>query len=76
MIFVTHDQEEAFSMSDRIMVMNNGNICQIDTPHKLLQEPASDFVKSFVVDNLRLKIDSFCGIIFGNVEDKNTIVND
>lgn len=58
MIFVTHDQEEAFSMSDRIMVMNDGNICQIDTPHNLLQHPADDFVKSFVIDNLKLKLDS------------------
>lgn len=58
MIFVTHDQEEAFSMADRIMVMNGGNICQIDTPHKLLRNPADDFVKSFVIDNLKLKLDS------------------
>ena len=58
MIFVTHDQEEAFSMSDRIMVMNDGNICQIDTPHNLLQNPADEFVKSFVIDNLKLKMDS------------------
>ena len=58
MIFVTHDQEEAFSMSDRILVMNEGQVCQVDTPHKLLQEPACDFVKSFVVDNLKVKMDS------------------
>lgn len=58
MIFVTHDQEEAFSMSDRIMVMNDGNICQIDTPHNLLKNPADEFVKSFVIDNLKLKMDS------------------
>ena len=58
MIFITHDQEEAFSMSDRIMVMEEGNICQIDTPHNLLQKPENDFVKSFVVDNLKLKMDS------------------
>lgn len=58
MIFVTHDQEEAFAMSDRIMVMNGGEVCQIDTPHNLLQKPANDFVKSFVIDNLKLKMDS------------------
>ena len=58
MIFVTHDQEEAFAMSDRIMVMNAGEVCQIDTPHNLLQKPANDFVKSFVVDNLKIKMDS------------------
>lgn len=58
MIFVTHDQEEAFAMSDRIMVMNEGDICQIAPPHELLKNPANDYVKSFVVDNLRLKMDS------------------
>lgn len=58
MIFVTHDQEEAFSMSDRIMVMDNGHICQIDAPHELLRNPSSDFVRSFVVDNLKIKMDS------------------
>lgn len=58
MIFVTHDQEEAFSMSDRILVMNEGWVCQVDTPQKILQEPACDFVKSFVVDNLKVKMNS------------------
>lgn len=58
MIFVTHDQEEAFSMSDRIMVMENGIICQIDTPHNLLKNPNHTFVKSFVIDNLKLKLES------------------
>lgn len=58
MIFVTHDQEEAFAMSDRIMVMNEGSIYQIASPHDLLQKPENDFVKSFVINNLRLKMDS------------------
>lgn len=58
MIFVTHDQEEAFSMSNRIMVMNEGEICQIDTPHNLLLHPRHDFVKSFVLENLKLKMES------------------
>ena len=35
MIYITHDQEEAFSLSDRVMVMNNGNIEQIDIPNKI-----------------------------------------
>lgn len=69
MIFVTHDQEEAFSMSDRIMVMNNGSICQIDTPNNLLKNPADDFVKNFVIENLRLKMDTlytYMGDIYEN----------
>jgi len=69
MIFVTHDQEEAFSMSDRILVMNEGRVCQIDTPHKLLCEPADNFVRSFVVDNLKVKIDSLSKYV-GDIYEK------
>ena len=58
MIYVTHDQEEAFAMSDRIMVMQDGQIAQIAEPERLLEQPATEFVKNFVVDNLRLKIDA------------------
>ena len=58
MIYITHDQEEAFAMSDRIMVMDNGVIHQIDTPENILSNPADDYVRRFVVHNLQLKIDS------------------
>ena len=58
MIYVTHDQEEAFSMSDRIMVMQGADIVQIDTPENLIKFPATDYVKEFVVDNVQAKIDS------------------
>ena len=52
MIYVTHDQEEAFSMSDRIIVMNDSHIAQFDTPNNIYKKPASEFVKTFVVDHL------------------------
>jgi ABC-type sugar transport system ATPase subunit len=58
MIYITHDQEEAFALSDRIMVMDNGTIQQLDTPDALITNPANVYVKEFVIDNLRLKIDS------------------
>jgi len=47
-IFVTHDQEEALTLSDRIAVMNNGLIEQCDTPAKLFREPATEFVATFM----------------------------
>ncbi|WP_340817726.1 ABC transporter ATP-binding protein [Methanolobus sp. WCC4] len=47
-ILVTHDQEEAFSMADRIAVMNNGNIEQIGTPEEIYHHPATSFVAEFV----------------------------
>jgi len=58
MIYITHDQEEAFALSDRIMVMDNGTIQQIDTPEAIAACPANSYIKEFVLDNLRLKIAS------------------
>lgn len=57
-IYITHDQEEAFALSDRIMVMEKGNIEQLDTPVEIIKNPASDYVREFVLDNLKLKIAS------------------
>jgi spermidine/putrescine transport system ATP-binding protein len=47
-IYVTHDQEEAMSMSDRIVLMNKGRIVQIGSPVGIYREPASVFAASFV----------------------------
>lgn len=58
MIYITHDQEEAFSLSDRIMVMNQGNIVQLDTPINIVENPADSYVEKFVINNIQLKIDS------------------
>jgi putative spermidine/putrescine transport system ATP-binding protein len=47
-LFVTHDQEEAMAISDRVGVMSNGVLEQIDTPDVLYNQPATNFVASFV----------------------------
>jgi putative spermidine/putrescine transport system ATP-binding protein len=47
-VFVTHDQEEALAMADRVAVMRDGNIEQIGTPEQLYTEPATSFVATFV----------------------------
>ncbi len=47
-IYVTHDQEEALAVSDRLAVMNNGVIQQIDTPPRVYQRPANQFVANFI----------------------------
>ncbi len=49
-VFVTHDQEEAFAMSDRVVVMNDGHIEQIGTPQEIYEEPANLYVARFVGD--------------------------
>ena len=47
-LYVTHDQEEAFSISDRVAIMNAGRIMQLDTPEVLYSRPANAFVADFV----------------------------
>ncbi len=47
-IFVTHDQEEALSMSDRIAVMNAGRVDQVGTPHEIYEVPSTLFVADFL----------------------------
>src|SRR5207248_4779652 len=47
-VYVTHDQEEALTMSDRLAVFNDGRIEQIGTPADVYEHPASDFVAGFV----------------------------
>jgi putative spermidine/putrescine transport system ATP-binding protein/spermidine/putrescine transport system ATP-binding protein len=62
-IFVTHDQSEALSLSDRIAVMSEGRIRQIDTPQRIYQQPADRFVASFIgeVAVLRGRLESIDG---------------
>jgi len=47
-IYITHDQSEALSVSDRIAVMNNGEILQIGEPFEIYESPATEFVASFI----------------------------
>lgn len=65
-IYVTHDQEEALTMSDRVVVMNNGVIEQIGTPEEVYNEPVNAFVADFIgeanilngtmIDDCRIRI--------------------
>lgn len=56
-IFVTHDQEEALTMSDRIAVFNHGKIEQLGTPREIYENPKSAFVSEFVGQTNKLQID-------------------
>jgi len=70
-VFVTHDQSEALTMSDRVAVFNDGKIQQIDTPQALYEYPANSFVAQFIGENNTLmgKVNSldgdFCSVSFG-----------
>ena len=67
-IYVTHDQEEALTMSDRIAIMNEGKIIQLDTPVALYESPASLFVADFIGESNFLK-----GCVAETVDDKTAV---
>ena len=74
-VYVTHDQEEALTMSDRIAIMNGGNLEQIGTPEEIYEKPKTKFVAGFIgesnilegvvtkIENGRLTIAAECGNI-------------
>ncbi|MCC5984796.1 MAG: ABC transporter ATP-binding protein [Rhodobacteraceae bacterium] len=56
-VFVTHDQEEALTMSDRIAVMSDGRILQTGTPHEIYHAPRERFVADFIGDTNFLQVE-------------------
>ena len=73
MIYITHDQEEAFALSDRIMVMNNGTIQQLDTPESIVANPSNEYIREFVIDNLHRKIDSLVKFVKPGAPDNSLL---
>jgi putative spermidine/putrescine transport system ATP-binding protein len=61
-IYVTHDQREALTLSDRIAVIDRGRIEQIDTPQRLYEAPASHFVADFIGDSAFLEVTVAAGV--------------
>jgi sulfate/thiosulfate transport system ATP-binding protein len=56
-LFVTHDQEEAFELADRVAVLNEGRIEQVGSPKQILEKPATDFIEEFVDESNAAKYD-------------------
>ena len=54
-IIVTHDPEEALTLSDKILIINQGNIAQFGTPQEIIHQPTNDFVKEFILKQLQIK---------------------
>ncbi len=77
-LMVTHDPEEAMAICDKVAVMNNGYIHQIDNPSKLISNPKTLFVSSFILGNNILNINYFEGdvyCIFGKIKAKNVSID-
>lgn len=54
-IIVTHDPEEALTLSDRVMIVNEGTIAQFAKPEEIITEPKDNFVKKFILNQLEIK---------------------
>lgn len=57
-IIVTHDPEEALTISDKVLIINKGKIEQFADPQTIINEPASDFVEGFILQQLKIKKDN------------------
>src|SRR5690606_13911083 len=55
-VFVTHDQEEALEVADRVVVMDRGRIQQIGTPQQVYEQPANAFVHEFIGESIMLPV--------------------
>lgn len=54
-IIVTHDPEEALTLSDRVLILNDGKISQYDTPRQIIESPQNAFVSEFILNQLLIK---------------------
>ncbi len=72
-IIVTHDPEEALSLSDKVMILNKGKIVQYDKPSAIISSPKDNFVKEFILNQLEIKRNNILSL-FSQVP--NTIVAD
>lgn len=68
-IMVTHDPEEALTMSDRVLIMNAGRIAQYSTPEEIVHAPVSQFIKDFILRQLIIKRNNIYAL-FGDVSSK------
>lgn len=54
-IIVTHDPEEALTLSDRVLIMEGGSISQYAKPEEIVHQPKNDFVRKFILNQLEIK---------------------
>ena len=65
-LIVTHDPEEALTLSDKVLIINEGRIAQYATPMEIVSAPANDFVEHFILSQLTIKRDNIYKLFEGS----------
>ncbi len=63
MLYVTHDQEEALSLSDKVAILHEGEMQQIDTSPNIMNNPSNKFVSGFVGKNIKMKYEALSWLV-------------
>lgn len=67
-IIVTHDPEEALTLSDRVMIINDGEIAQFGRPEEIIERPKNNFVKKFILNQLEIKRNNIYTLFAGQLQ--------
>ncbi len=67
-IIVTHDPEEALTLSDRVMIINDGEIAQFGRPEEIIERPENNFVKKFILNQLEIKRNNIYTLFAGQLK--------
>ena len=74
-IIVTHDPEEALTLSDKVLIVNEGQISQFGTPEEIIKKPANNFVSEFILRQLEIKRNNTLELFWdGNNRDRKEIL--
>ena len=69
-IIVTHDPEEALTLSDRVMIINDGQIAQFGDPEEIISRPENGFVRKFILNQLEIKKNNIYRLFAGQIQAK------
>lgn len=73
-IIVTHDPEEALTLSDRVLIINQGTIAQYGQPSEIIEQPKDDFVRKFILNQLEIKRNNIYALFGGADLKENSCV--
>lgn len=69
-IIVTHDPEEALTLSNRVMIINEGKIAQFGRPEEIIKKPENGFVKKFILNQLEIKKNNIYTLFSGQLQEQ------